>query len=89
MATIYSDIGICQGPTGPPPGAVALVALGLPSPTALTRMCAAAPSVALRVLERCGAPAVFPPGQTCCGRPSFNAVVPFGSCAARIRLHHG
>lgn len=28
---------------------------------------------ALRVLERCGARAVFPPGQTCCGQPFFNA----------------
>lgn len=28
---------------------------------------------ALRVLERCGTRAVFPPGQTCCGQPFFNA----------------
>ncbi len=28
---------------------------------------------ALRVLERCDTPAVFPPGQTCCGQPFFNA----------------
>jgi L-lactate dehydrogenase complex protein LldE len=27
----------------------------------------------LRVLERCGTRAVFPPDQTCCGQPFFNA----------------